>query len=114
MPFIVGRPPFELMLENELVLNLLKRQHIMEWDDIDTFGKEITGDKKLYHCIKYVIIQNIEKKTTLPPHFLKPKNLHEQLAMRREKKRKWTFDPKGQTFRIKGEINTTYQFHGCT
>jgi len=30
--------------------------------------------------------------------------------MRREKERKGTFDPKGQTFRMKGKTNTTYQF----
>jgi len=27
------------------------------------------------------------------------------------KERKGTFDPKGQTFRMKGKTNTTYQFH---
>jgi len=30
------------------------------------------------------------------------------------KERKGTFDPKGQTSRMKGKTNTTYQFHGCT
>jgi hypothetical protein len=98
MPFIVGRPPFELMLENELVLNLLKRQHIMEWDDIDTFGKEITGDKKLYHCIKYVIIQNIEKKNNITTSLLKTKELAWAASNEKRKEKKMNIWSKGPNF----------------
>jgi len=51
MTFIAGWTPFELILENELLFSLLKRQHIMAWEDIDTFGKEIKKN--------YVIVSDI-------------------------------------------------------